>query len=71
MSHFKLTTFLATTATALTPFLAVYYMPQQKIAAAAPATASTLASLPKPRPLAALRETREQAKASNVEFNLL
>jgi len=66
MSHFTFTTFLATTATALTPFLAVYYMPQQKIAT----PASTLSALPKPRPLAALRETREHGKATN-EFNLL
>jgi hypothetical protein len=69
MSHFTVTTFLATTATALAPFLAVYYLPQEKIAAVAPKT-STLAALPKPRPLAALRESRELA-AKSGEFNLL
>jgi len=67
MSHFTIRTFVATTATALAPFLAVYYLPQQKLQ---PPTSSTLAALPKPRPLAALRETREQAKAA-PEFNLL
>ncbi len=67
MSHFKITTFFATTATAMAPFLAVYYLPQQKLQAPA---SSTLAALPKPRPLAALREAREQAQAG-PEFNLL
>ena len=65
MSLFTIRAFVATTGTALAPFLAVYYLPQQKIQAP-----STLAALPKPRPLAALRETREQAKIS-PEFNLL
>jgi hypothetical protein len=61
MSHFKLTTFLATTATAMTPFLAVWYFPQQqqKIQQSA---AATLAGLPKPRPLAALREQHQILK---------
>jgi hypothetical protein len=61
MSHFRLTTFLATTATAMTPFLAVWYFPQQqqKIQQSA---AATLAGLPKSRPLAALREQQMMFK---------
>ncbi|KIW61548.1 hypothetical protein PV05_01657 [Exophiala xenobiotica] len=62
MSHFTLTTFLATTATALAPFVIVYNMPQKQ-------TQTHLASsLPKPRPLATLREVKEQGKS---EFNLV
>ena len=67
MSAFTFKTFVATTATALTPFLAVWYLPQQKI------QSPTLSALPKPRPLAALRQTREQeylTKAAN-EFHLI
>ncbi|OCT44535.1 hypothetical protein CLCR_06497 [Cladophialophora carrionii] len=74
MSHFTIGAFVATTATALAPFLAVYYLPRQQTTLQTPAAA--LATLPKPRPLAALRETREQAAVgtqanSATEFNLL
>jgi hypothetical protein len=73
MSHFTITTFVATTATALAPFLAAYYLPmpasmaQQKLQT----PTAALSTLPKPRPLAALRETREQAKTQAAEFELL
>jgi len=63
MSHFTITTFLATTATALAPFVIVYNMPQKTQTPA-------LSALPKPRPLATLRGARDQAKAG-PEFNLL
>ncbi|EXJ74842.1 uncharacterized protein A1O5_01538 [Cladophialophora psammophila CBS 110553] len=66
MSHFTVGTFFASTATALAPFLAVYYMPQKAKAQ----TPSALSTLPKPRPLAALRDARENAKTT-PEFNLL
>lgn len=64
MAHFTLTTLVATTATALAPFLIVYNMPQQKT------QLSTLSSLPKPRPFAALRDAREKAKVGS-EFSLI
>lgn len=64
MSHFTITTFLATTATAVTPLLIVYNMPQKKT------QLSSLSSLPKPRPLAALRDAREQSKVGS-EFSLI
>ncbi|KIY01182.1 uncharacterized protein Z520_02734 [Fonsecaea multimorphosa CBS 102226] len=65
MSHFTIGTFFASTATALAPFLIVYYMPQKT-----QTPSSALASLPKPRPLAALRDARENAKTA-PEFNLI
>ncbi|KIW82176.1 hypothetical protein Z517_05203 [Fonsecaea pedrosoi CBS 271.37] len=65
MSHFTIGTFVASTATALAPFLVVYYMPQKT-----QTPSSTLSALPKPRPLAALRDARETAKTA-PEFNLL
>lgn len=64
MAHFTITTLVATTATALAPFLIVYNMPQKKT------QLSSLSSLPKPRPLAALRDAREQAKVGS-EFSLI
>lgn len=64
MAHFTLTTFVATTATALAPFLIVYNMPQQKT------QLSSLSSLPKPRPFATLRDAREKAKVGS-EFSLI
>ncbi|KIW63816.1 hypothetical protein PV04_08788 [Phialophora macrospora] len=70
MSHFTIGTFVATTATALAPFLAAYYLPvpQQRLQT----STAALSTLPKPRPLAALRETREQAtKTQGAEFELL
>lgn len=66
MSHFTLTTFLATTATALAPFVIVYNMPQKQTQ---PQTNLT-SSLPKPRPLATLREVKEQGQGK-AEFNLI
>ncbi|KIW34033.1 uncharacterized protein PV07_00835 [Cladophialophora immunda] len=68
MSHFTIGTFFASTATALAPFLIVYYMPQKVQKTQTPSSA--LATLPKPRPLAALRDARENAKTA-PEFNLL
>ncbi|KAJ9636204.1 uncharacterized protein PV06_04319 [Exophiala oligosperma] len=66
MSHFTLTTFLATTATALAPFVIVYNMPQTTNKTHQLTTSS---SLPKPRPLATLREVKEQQ--GKTEFNLI
>jgi len=73
MSHFTLTTFLATTATALAPFLIAYNMPpvakrpqQQQL--------SHPSSIPKPQAaaatLAALRSVREQPHVGS-EFSLI
>lgn len=67
MSHLTVSTFLATTATALAPFLAVYYMPQsmqQK-----PMTMA--AALPKPRPLGALRDVKNTTAAAGADVNLI
>jgi hypothetical protein len=66
MSHFTLTTFLATTATALAPFVIVYNMPQKQ----AQTQTNLTSSLPKPRPLATLREVKEQGQGK-AEFNLI
>jgi len=66
MSHFTLTTFLATTATALAPFVIVYNMPQKQTQTQTNLTSS----LPKPRPLATLREVKEQGQGK-AEFNLI
>jgi hypothetical protein len=66
MSHFTLTTFLATTATALAPFVIVYNMSQKQTQTQTILTSS----LPKPRPLATLREVKEQGQGK-TEFNLI
>ena len=68
MSHFTLTTFVATTATALAPFVIAYNLPQQKT------QLSTLSSLPKPRPIATLRgaqQQQQQHQKSNSDFSLI
>jgi hypothetical protein len=61
MPHFTIKTFVATTATALAPFLVVYNMPQRS------QFSSNFSSLPKPRPLAAFRDTPKVGS----EFNLI
>jgi hypothetical protein len=68
MSHFTLTTFLATTATALAPFVIVYNMPQKQTQTQTQTNLTS--SLPKPRPLATLREVKEQGQGK-AEFNLI
>ncbi|KIW11006.1 hypothetical protein PV08_10305 [Exophiala spinifera] len=63
MSHFTLTTLVAATATALAPFVIVYNLPPRN-----QGQLRTTSSLPKPRPLATLREVKDQGK---TEFNLV
>jgi hypothetical protein len=70
MSHFTLTTFLATTATALAPFVIVYNMPQKQTQTQTQTQTNLTSSLPKPRPLATLREVKEQGQGK-AEFNLI
>lgn len=65
MSHFTLTTFVATTATALAPFVIAYNLPQQKT------QLSALSSLPKPRPIATLRGAQQQQQKNNSDFSLI